>query len=176
MRSTRVKRRLWIVIAFAIVALLAACQKRVPIVSLPPVSAPAPVPVPPPPPAPSPLDQADRAFGAANYDEAARGYEGYLRVTPSGGRRDEALFYLGLSYALRPPATADWTRASTTLKQLVDEFPSSIFKPTASLILSMRTELDQLTTTGKQRDQQIKQLSTELDRLKKIDADRRKRP
>jgi hypothetical protein len=142
----------------------------VPIVSLPP---PAPAP---PPPAPSPVDQANHAFNAANYDEAARGYENYLRVTPSGGRRDEALFYLGLIYALRPPATADWTRATATLKQLVDEFPSSIFKPTAALILSMRSELDQLTATGKQRDQQIKQLTTELDRLKKIDADRRKRP
>jgi hypothetical protein len=142
----------------------------VPIVSLPP---PAPAP---PPPAPSPLEQADRAFSAANYDEAARLYENYLRVTPSGGRRDAALFYLGLSYVLRPPATADWMRASANLKQLVDEFPSSIFKPTASLILSMRSELDQLTATGKQRDQQIKQLTTELDRLKKIDADRRKRP
>lgn len=172
MRSTGVTRRLTIVITFAAV-LLSACQKRVPIVSLPPVAA---APVPAPAPAPSPLEPADRAFSAANYDDAARGYENYLRVTPSGGHRDEALFYLGLSYALRPPATADWTRASATLKQLVDEFPSSIFKPTASLILSMRNDLDQLTATGKQRDQQIKQLATELDRLKKIDADRRRRP
>jgi hypothetical protein len=171
MRPTSVNRRLWAVISFAVwIALLAGCQKRVPVAALPPAAPP------PAPPAPSPLELADRAFSAANYDDAVRLYENYLRATPSGGRRDEALFYLGLSYALRPPATADWMRATTTLKQLVDEFPSSIFKPGAALILSMRSELDQAATTGKQRDQQIKQLTTELDRLKKIDADRRRRP
>jgi len=46
----------------------------------------------------------------------------------------------------------------------------------ANLILSLRAEIDQVAADSKQRDLRIKQLTTELDRLKKIDADRRKRP
>jgi outer membrane protein assembly factor BamD (BamD/ComL family) len=153
--------------AFSVALSLAAgCQKRVPVAVLPPVSAPA----------PAPLDQADRAFTSGNYDDAAREYEDYLRLTPSGGLRDQALFRLGLTYALRSAPAADWARASSSLKQLMAEFPNSSFRPAARLILSLHSEMDQVKSDSKQRDERIKQLTTELDRLKKIDADRRKSP
>jgi len=134
---------------------------------VPPVSvAPAPV---------SPLKEADHAFAAGNYDDAVRGYEEYLRTNTSGVLRDEALFYLALSYAVRP--NADWQHATTVLKQLIDESPdTSLFKPPAMLIVSLHSQVDQLNGDNKQRDQRIKQLTTELDRLKKIDSERRKRP
>jgi len=122
------------------------------------------------------LDQANRAFLSGSYDEAARGYENYLRGTPSGGERDEALFHLALTYALRPAPSTDWQRAAMTFKQLIDEYPNSPLKSPANLILSLRAELDQVSADAKLRDQRIKQLTNELDRLKKIDADRRKRP
>lgn len=163
--------------------------KRVPVATFPPVIAtpaapppappvepPEPTPPPPPAPAPSPLEQADKAFVAGSYDDAARGYENYLRTSPTGTERDQALFHLGLSYAFRPNAATDWWRVTATFKQLIDEYPQSPFKAPANLILSLRAELDQVNADAKQRDQKIKQLTTELDRLKKIDADRRKRP
>jgi outer membrane protein assembly factor BamD (BamD/ComL family) len=127
------------------------------------------------PPVISILDQAARAFSAGNYEEAARDYESFLHTSPPGGPRDLALFYMGLSLALRPPP-ADWPRAMASFKLLVEEYPSSPYRGPASLILSLRSDLDQLAATGKQREQQFKQLSTELDRLKKIDADRRRKP
>jgi len=89
-------------------------------------------------------------------------------------RRDEALFRMGLAYALRP--TADWQRASSAFRQIVEVFPNSPFKPPANLILSLHSDLDQLNAGVQQREQRLRQLTTELDRLKKIDADRRKRP
>jgi Tetratricopeptide repeat len=161
-------------IVFFVALLTAGCHKRVPVTALPPPSAPSPTPsgVP----VVSPLDQADRAFLTGNYDEAARGYENYLRGTPSGGQRDEALFHLALTYALRPAPSTDWQRAGMIFKQLIDEYPNSPLKSPANLILSLRAELDQVSTDAKLRDQRIKQLTNELDRLKKIDADRRKRP
>jgi TolA-binding protein len=169
--------------ALLLSALLAAagCHKRSPVVASPPPPPPPPAPAPapaPPPPAVtvSPLDQADRAFASGNYDEAARGYENYLRATTSGGQRDDALFHLALTYALRPAPGTDWPRAIATLKQFVDEYPDSAFKSQANLILSLRAELDQVAADSRQRDLRIKQLTTELDRLKKIDGDRRKRP
>lgn len=183
------------VIALSVgLAVAAGCHnKRVPIAPLPaaapPVPAPAPVPAPPEP-APAPtvvvatippslvaLDQADRAFNAGSYDEAARGYQTFLRIAPPGSEQtDRALFQLGLTYVLRPAPATDWASAATTFKQLQDEHPNSHLRAQANLILSLRTEVDQVGADLRQREQRIKQLTTELDRLKKIDADRRKRP
>ena len=83
---------------------------------------------------------------------------------------------MALTYVLRPAPGTDWPRAIATLKQLLEEYPESAFKSQANLILSLRAELDQTAADSKQRELRIKQLTTELDRLKKIDADRRKRP
>ena len=181
MRSARLILGLCLVVS--------ACHKHVPVVALPPLPPPAPPPVteaPPPPapavpppvmpPPPAPLNAADRAFNSGNYNESARAYEEYLRNNADGKERDQALFYLGLSYALRPPATADWTRAEAAFKKLLDEQPQSQLRQPANLLLSMHSDLDQAAADGKQKDLKIKQLTTELDRLKKIDADRRKKP
>ena len=161
------------IFVFSAALAITGCHKRVPVTALPPAAAPAPV-------ASAPvafaLDQADRAFSSGSYDEAARGYENYLRDTPSGSLRDQAMFHLGLTYVLRPAPAADWPRAAAAFKQLADEYPNSPFKSPANLLLSLHSELDQASTDLKQRDQRIKQLTTELDRLKKIDADRRKKP
>jgi len=62
------------------------------------------------------------------------------------------------------------------LKQLVDEYPSGVLKPPAALILSLHSEVDQLAAESKTRDQRIRQLSSELDKMKQIDAQRRTRP
>jgi len=83
---------------------------------------------------------------------------------------------MALIYAMKPAPATDWQRAIATLKQLLEEYPDSAFKSQANLILSLRAELDQASADSKQRDARIKQLTTELDRLKKIDADRRRRP
>lgn len=155
-----------IAIAFSAVLVLSGCNKRVPIVALPSASASNP--------AGAALNEAERAFNAGSYDAAGRAYEDYLRLYPAGTQRDLALFRLGLAYALRP--TADWQRASSAFRQIVEGFPASPFKAPANLILSLHSELDQLNSGTQQRDQRIKQLTTELDRLKRIDADRRKRP
>jgi hypothetical protein len=94
----------------------------------------------------------------------------------SGPERDQALFRLALTFLLRSAPAPDWTHATNTFKQLIDEYPQSPLKPPASLILMLRSDLDKVNMDAKQRDEKIKQLTTELDRLKKIDADRRKRP
>jgi hypothetical protein len=183
------------VVMMALCAALAAtaCHKRTPVAAAPtvasppvvpratppPVVAPGPEPLPrvaPPPPDALPLEQASHAFTIGNYDDAARSYETYLRTNPSGRYRDEALFYSALIYLSRPVPKTDWQRGSATLKQLIEEHPNSPFRAPATMILSLRAEIDQAASDVRQRDQKIKQLTTELDRLKKIDADRRRRP
>ena len=172
---------------FCLSLVFAACHKHVPLTALPPAPAPtparapapepapAPAPAPtPPPPAPpvSPLASPDRAFAAGSYDEAARGYDDYLHANAAGSLRDHALFYFGLSLVSRP--APDWSRATAEFKELVDQHPGSPYKQPATVILSLRSELDQSSADINQRDMRIKQLTTELDRLKKIDAARRK--
>jgi hypothetical protein len=149
----------------------------VPVVVL--VATPVPVPfdipdsLPPMPPTPtSLLEQAERAFALGNYPEAIQTYE----ALPSGEQSDQALFHLGIAYVLNDKPTADWVRAKANLKRLVDEYPDSSLTTTAVLILSLRSRAVQLGRDTKTRNEAIQQLSTELERLKRIDADRRKRP
>jgi hypothetical protein len=122
------------------------------------------------------LDQADLVFFEGRYGDAARNYEDYLRTVPPSGERDQAMFRLALAYTLRTDPAPDWQRASNVLKTLVDTQSESPLKPAAALILSLRAELDKASADSQLRDQRIRQLASELDRLKKIDADRRQRP
>jgi TolA-binding protein len=187
---------IWIALISLTVA--SACnRKRTPVAALPPspapvvVAAPEPVPAPrdreppapvvvTPAPAPAPeaiaFDSADRAFASREYGVAIRSFEEYLRLAPAGEKRDEALFHLGLVYGLPDYAGRDWQKASTYLRQLVTEFPDSPRRASADLILALRNEVTQLTSDAEKQNQRIRQLTTELERLKQIDADRRKRP
>ena len=113
------------------------------------------------------FDQANLAFDAGRYYEAAQSYEAYLQRETAGTHRDEALFREALSYGLL--SNPDWSRVTTLLKQLVDRHPQSPLRAAATLILSLQSDTQK-------RDQRIKQLTTELDKLKQIDAERRKRP
>jgi len=151
-----------------ILLMLAACHKRAAVVA-------ARVPASPPP-AVIALEEADRAFTASDYDAASRAYEDYLRLAPAGNQRDQALFRLGLAYALRKSPGPDWERARTILQQLVSDYPISPYKPPAELILALHTEVGQVNADAKVRDDRIRQLSTELELLKRIDAERGKRP
>jgi len=169
--------------------ILAGCHRgtRPVVVSAPPavvvVPVATPVPIPfdipdslppmhPTPPPPSLLEQAELAFALGNYPEAIQTYE----ALPSGEQSDQALFHLGIAYVLNDKPTANWVRAKENLQRLVDEYPDSSLTPTAVLILSLRSRAVQLARDTKTRNEAIQQLGTELERLKRIDADRRKRP
>jgi hypothetical protein len=136
---------------------------------LPPVATPAPTPLDVVVPPPNPLEQADKAFDAGNYPEAARGYEAYLQHEPSGDLRDHALYHEALACAMPSNPNPDWTKMAALLKQLVDQYPGSPYKPAAAVILSINAD-------NQKRELRIRQLTTELENLKKIDAERRKRP
>jgi hypothetical protein len=167
--------------------ILAGCHRGIrPVVVAPPAIVPVvvlvatPVPVPfdipdslphMPPTPPSLLEQAERAFALGNYPEAIQTYE----ALPSREQSDQALFHLGIAYVLNDKP-ANWVRAKANLKRLVDEYPDSSLTPTAALILSLRSQAVQLGRDTKARNETIQQLSNELERLKRIDADRRKRP
>ena len=176
--------------ALILLLLMAGCHhKRTPVTALP-APPPAPVEITPPPasdtaelpPAPSfpqpnapatpilnPLGDAEDAFTAGNYAEAARRYDRYLQVQPSGERRPEALFREAISLASIPNTNPDWSRINGLLKDVVDHHSGSPFWAPSNVILS-------LTADSQKREQKLKQLTNELDKLKQIDVERRKRP
>jgi tetratricopeptide (TPR) repeat protein len=179
------------VVICVIMIVITSCRKRQQAVAPPPqpvppiivrVETPTPVysPVPaslPPyvaPPVPGTVEreQADKAYTAGRYDEAIQAYENFLLLSAGGDRRDEALFRLGLSYALRSNGEGDWQHARNSLKQLVNDYPGSPLKPPAAVILTLRAQADGLAGDIKTREQAMRQLSVELERLKQIDAER----
>jgi tetratricopeptide (TPR) repeat protein len=181
-RNSRMRLKCLAILATGFI--LAGCHRGIrPVVVAPPAIVPVvvlvatPVPVPfdipdslphMPPTPPSLLEQAERAFALGNYPEAIQTYE----ALPSREQSDQALFHLGIAYVLND---ANWVRAKANLKRLVDEYPDSSLTPTAALILSLRSGAVQLGRDTKARNEAIQQLSTELERLKRIDADRRRR-
>lgn len=145
-----------------------------------PVSAPVPVPMDIPGSLPGSVEpdlfeQAELAFDMGDYVDAIRGYETYLQRMPDGDRVDEVLFHVGMAYVLQTKPPANWQRATANLNRLVNEHPESPLKPTASLILSLHLHADQLAKDVKERNEIMRQLNTQLERLKKIDANRMKR-
>jgi TolA-binding protein len=155
-------------------------------VTLPPVTL-ATGPLPPPPlaatvtPVPmpnvvSPLEEANQIFNAGNYPEAIKAYENYLQRQPSGEYRDEALFNLAQAYAMPGTGSTDQNKSIAVLKQLIEQYPASPHRIRATLLLSLQSELLQLTADAQKRERLVKQLTTEIDKVKQIDADRRKRP
>jgi len=157
-------------IELCLLLMLAACTRQVVVAPSSRIPVPAS-----PPPAVLALSDADRAFEAKDYGDACRAYEDYFRRAPAKDQQDQALFRLGMAYTLRKTG-ADWPRAQTVWKRLIAEYPNSPLIPPVELILSLYSEAGQASTDVKLRDDRIRQLSTELDRLKKIDADRRKTP
>jgi hypothetical protein len=146
-----------------------------------PVAAPVPVPMDVPVALPAPagtrlFEEAELSFVTGDYVAAIEEYEDYLQFIPNGERIDQVLLHVGMAYVLRTKPPANWKQATASLKRLVTEHPDSPLRPTANLILSLRSNADQLAKDAKARNEAMQQLNTELERLKKIDANRGKHP
>jgi TolA-binding protein len=137
-----------------------------------PVS-PKPAPLPKTAPAPRNLDAANRNFQAGNYRQAVRDYDAFLKANPKSRNRDEALFHLGLSWALPNDSSRDLRRAQAAFKQLIAEFPTSRYRKQAEFILALQAQIERLRLDVSERDDKIKLLSEELQKLKDIDLQRR---
>ena len=112
-------------------------------------------------------------FRQGNYPEAILDFKIVLQHNPQPNWKVEALYFLGLSYALSPGSRQNLSEAKTSLNQIVKEFPQSDYRSPAELILRLMERLDQLNLSVSERDKSIQKLREELDRLKEIDLKRR---
>lgn len=119
------------------------------------------------------LERAESDFRLGEYPQAIQGYEAFLKANPQFRSRDRILFNIGLSQALPPEPGRNLPAAKTALKQLIDEFPDSVYKNQAELVLGLIGQVDKLNVDIQMQISKIERLQEELNRLKEIDLKRR---
>ena len=115
---------------------------------------------------------AEQDFEAGQYQQAAESYEKFLYTFPKAPNHDRALFHLGLSLALAGE-DRDMRQTEAAFQKLIAEFPQSSYRRQAEWILSLQTRIRQMQSDLKDRDDRIRQLGDELQKLKSIDLERR---
>jgi outer membrane protein assembly factor BamD (BamD/ComL family) len=122
------------------------------------------------------LVEGDIAFDSGDYAQAARSYTSYLQLNPeASGTIERVLFRLGVVQSTISATPKDLP-GNDAFVRLLKEYPESSYAAPARLILNLRADIARSQSDLKARDERIKQLIDELDRLKKIDLDRRRTP
>lgn len=119
------------------------------------------------------LLEAEDKFAIRNYRGAIRDYEKFLENHPGHKDRPQAMFHLGLAYALSGPSAQNQKKAIEQFRGLAREFADSPYAAAAQYILSLLAEVERLKTENETRVETLKRLREELERIKKIDMERR---
>jgi TolA-binding protein len=122
------------------------------------------------------LQDGEKYFRSGNYKQAALSFEKFLALSPKSQEREQALFYLGLSSAISSDSNRGMVQAEAALRRLIIEFPRSPYRRQAEYMLALQSQIDKLRADVKERDDKIKLLNEELQKLKEIDLQRRPRP
>ncbi len=124
------------------------------------------------PPPPDYFQAGEKYFNAADYAQAVQSYDTYLSQYPDASNRDYVLFRLAVAYAFPQSPVRNLPRATQLLRRIL-QMPSSPYKPQAQLLLGLLDGVDKLRLDVGKRDERIKELTRELERLKQIDMERR---
>jgi TolA-binding protein len=116
---------------------------------------------------------AEADFRAGEYQQAALAFASFLENNPESDIRDQAWYILGLSWALAGNSARNQRESEAAFKQLVAEFPESPYTDRAEYILDLKARINRLRAVVAERDETIKKLSEELNRLKEIDLQRK---
>jgi hypothetical protein len=143
------------------------------IVLHPPPSGSAPVAPPPVAPTPRALLEADDKFAIGNYSGAVQDYEKFLGENPDHPERAAAIFRLGVAYAISGSSAREQRAAQGQFRTLTKDYASSPYRTPAAFILSLMADIERLRSEADAKDEKVKRLQEELDRLKKIDMERR---
>jgi TolA-binding protein len=117
------------------------------------------------------LGEAD--FKAGKYQQAALSFESFLSNDRESENRDRALFLLGLCRILPNDSSRDVRKGEAAFKELISEFPDSDYRAQAEFILGLQAQIERMRSDVRDRDERIKKLSEELQKLKEIDMQRR---
>ena len=132
------------------------------------------LPAPPEPPLPKDFRDGEAYFLSGKYVEAVKSYERYIRDYPVTQFKDVAMFKAGMAQALACPSPECRARSQDQFRRLVARFPQSPYSAEARFVLTLLGENDKMKSEAKARDDRLKKLTDELERLKKIDLGRKK--
>ena len=124
-----------------------------------------PTPVPAPPSPPDYFQEGELQAQQGDLTGAARFYELYLRGESQGLNRERALFHLALIYSFPDSPVHDSARAEILFQTLLDEFSDSPYSSQVRTLQGLQASLEN-------REDEIKRLQEELERLKEIDLGR----
>jgi outer membrane protein assembly factor BamD (BamD/ComL family) len=133
--------------------------------------------IPPAPPVlPAALAEAESAYNSGDFPRAASAYGSYLQSKPQWAGMDAILFRYAVSQSLGNVSVKE-TASTETFKQLIKEYGDSPYAASAQRILEFRDNLARTQQSElKARDEKIRQLTDELEQLKKVDSGRRRTP
>lgn len=194
MRTERSLIFVFLLIAFA---MLPACQKKVRSAAPPFPPAPEPeivsppkpveesvVPIPLPPPVATPtapsrprllIEEADILFEQGQYVEAARRYQ-IMMEDESSPQPERTKFRLGMIYLLPQTGLHDLRKATGILSEVARDYANTPWGLLARHVLSLDREVQALRSERKVKDDRIKLLTTEIEKLKRIDLERTRKP
>jgi len=131
-------------------------------------------------PPPNYLELGETYFDTGDYPSAIKSFNTYLKDRAGAPDADRALFRLAMAYGVAEAPAQDLPKGMQLLQQLVKQYPSSPFKPPAMLLIRLQDEVTKLKddvtklrADATKRDEKVKELTTELEKLKKIDMERR---
>jgi len=132
--------------------------------------------VPPAPPVlPAALAEAEAAFDIADFANAAKSYEVYLQSNPQTKDMERILLRYGVAQSMSGVPARE-AASNDTFKQLIRDFPKSPTAISAGRVLALRADILRLQSDIRAKDDKIQKLNEELDKLKKIDSERRRTP
>jgi hypothetical protein len=117
------------------------------------------------------LAQAEALYARADYAGAARAFEDQVSLSPDDPRNDRALWRLGMIYLVHGAPGRDWKRGEQNLRELSLRFPSSPFGEAAEYVLALRQELAALRSESDRREQEILELQSQIEAMKRIDLE-----
>lgn len=122
---------------------------------------------------PTLLEVGTAQFQAGDYALASQSFEAFLLEHPKSPDREYALYFLGLSRAVAQDSGRDLLQAEAAFRRLIAEFPQGVYRRPAEYVLRLRARIDRLTAEAGEREERIRRLEEELERLKAIDLGRK---
>ncbi|MFQ5740930.1 MAG: tetratricopeptide repeat protein [Acidobacteriota bacterium] len=117
--------------------------------------------------------RAEADFERGDYSEATAAYESLLSRNLPISEEPRVLFRLALSYALPESPVHNPDRAIQLLTRLIEEHPDSPYGLESRLILGLLSRSQTLESQAKRKEEEIRKLAEELEKLKAIDLRRR---
>lgn len=119
--------------------------------------------------APSSFDLAEKNYLAGNYTAAIAAYELFLQQNDPHNRQ-QAIFRLAVSYALRNSSPDDLAKSKSLFDLLIREYPSTPLADQAKLLSSSVQLVRELDAGRRQNEQQLQRLSGQVaEILQRID-------